>query len=88
MINHGVGEPVGWDAYFAMLFEKKHMIGGSALGEGVAVKGDVFGEVVSPTITGYILIRAESLEAAQEIARQSPVHRAGGTVEVFALVKS
>lgn len=87
MINHGVGTPENWDMYFTMLHQDGHMIGGSSLGEGIAVTDGVFSEARTPSITGYILIHAKDLESAKDIARQSPVHQAGGTVEVFPLIR-
>jgi hypothetical protein len=87
MINHGVGSPENWDKYFTMLFDNKHMIGGSALDHGISVNASVFSEAVSKTITGYIVFQAESLDKAKEIALKSPVHEAGGLVEIFTLVK-
>ncbi|WP_029247892.1 YciI family protein [Schlesneria paludicola] len=88
MINHGIGAPADWDTYFKMLRDHNHMMGGSALEPVVSVKESVFSEVSTPTITGYLLIQAESLERAKEIMALSPVHKAGGTVELFTLVRS
>lgn len=88
MINHGVGTSANWDQYFKMLREGNHLMGGSALEPVVSVKWAVFSDVRTPTMTGYILIRAESLERAKEIMVQSPVHQAGGTVELLMLVRS
>jgi hypothetical protein len=88
MINHGVGSPEKWDIYFKMLSENNHMIGGSALECGISLKESAFSEAISTTITGYIVIQAESLEKAKEVMEKSPIHAAGGTVELFTLVKS
>ena len=88
MINHGAGTAADWDQYFKMLRDQNHMIGGSALNQGISVKDAVFSNAITPTITGYLLIQAESLEKAKEIMALSPVHKTGGTVELFTLVKS
>ncbi len=88
MINHGVGTPENWDPYFKMLCDNNHMIGGSAVDHGISVKDSAFSNALTTTMTGYLLIQAESLEKAKEIMALSPVHKAGGTVELFTLVKS
>lgn len=88
LINHGKGTEGDWDAFFEMLNAGSHLIGGSSLGRGMAVRGGVFSEALSQTITGYIVIQAESLERAKEIALKCPVHQTGGTVELFTLVES
>lgn len=88
MLNHGSGSSADWDAYFQMLLDNRHMLGGSALAAGISLQGSQFSAPLSSTITGYLLIQAESLEQAKQIMFQSPVHKSGGTVEMFALVKS
>lgn len=88
LINHGVGSTEGWEQYFAMLHDQGHFIGGSALDYGLSVTGGHFAEPISRTITGYIVIQAKDLETAKSLAAQCPVHLAGGTVEVFTLVKT
>jgi len=88
MINHRTASTENWDEYFKMLREGSHMIGGSALDHGISLKEGVFTQAQSATITGYIVIQAEDLEAAKNIASQSPIHKAGGTVELFTLVET
>lgn len=88
LINHGSGTSEGWEAYFKLLHDRGHIIGGSALDYGLSVKDNIFSGPISPTVTGYIVIQAEDLETAKSLAVQCPVHVAGGTVEVFTLIKS
>lgn len=54
LINHGKGTKEMWDAFFKMLDEGNHLIGGSSLDPGVSVRAGAFSEAVSKTITGYI----------------------------------
>ena len=86
MINHGVGSPAHWDEYFKMLHDDNHIIGGSALDHGISLKEDSFGDPISKTISGYIVIQAKDIDAARRIMIESPIHKAGGTVELFTLV--
>jgi hypothetical protein len=71
-----------WPAYFARLRAAEAFEGGSAIGSGVCVSKA--GRVVSLTahLTGYIRVRAASLEAAQALVSGNPVYEAGGTVEI------
>lgn len=71
-----------------MLEEANGLIGDSALSQGVAVQGGSFSEAKSKTITGYIVIQAESLAKAKEIALRCPVQQSGGMVELSPLVLS
>ncbi len=88
LINHGKGTDEMWDVFFKMLGEGNHLIGGSALDHGIAAQAGAFSEALSKTITGYIVIQAESMERAKEIALACPVHQTGGTVELFTLIES
>ena len=88
MLNHGQGSPSGWEEYFSLLHRDGYMMGGSELGEGTAVTNAAAGPAISSTVTGYILIQAPDLETAKIIAEKCPVHRSGGTVEIFPLVRS
>lgn len=95
MLNHGIGlaNPNAvtldkWEAYIQLLQEKDYFVGGSSLDHGIALKDGLYGAPVTPALTGYILIQAESMEVARSLAWQSPLHHAGGTVEVFKLVEN
>jgi hypothetical protein len=86
MINHGVGSASHWDEYFKMLHDDGHIIGGSALDHGISLKSDNFTDPISKTITGYIVIQADDIDVAKRIMLESPIIKAGGTVELFTLV--
>ena len=88
MLNHRAGSTKDWDAYFKMLRDGGHMVGGSALDHGISVKDGIFGAPQSGSVAGYIVIQAEDIEAAKKIAAQSPVHQAGGTVDLFTLIQT
>ena len=87
MINHrDEGSSSGWDEFFEMLTVKGHLLGGSADVDGISVKNDAFSTESSDTV-GYIVIRADNLEAARQIMLKNPVHQAGGVVELFTLIE-
>lgn len=85
MINHGVGSPEDWEVYFDMLIGGDHLVGGSSLASGISLKGGQYAGAISESVTGYIVIQVENLEQAKEFMVKSPIHRAGGTVELFPL---
>jgi hypothetical protein len=88
LINHGKGTTEGWDAFFKMLCDNDHLIGGSSLDHGISVKNGTFSEAVLKTVTGYIVFQAKDFETAKNIALQCPVQQSGGVVELFTLVPS
>jgi hypothetical protein len=83
LINHGVGLPEKWDAFFTMLSEGGHMIEGSSLEHLMSIQGGVVSEDHSSAATGYTVFQAKDLTEAKEIMRQCPVHQNGGTVQLF-----
>jgi hypothetical protein len=85
MINHGVGAPEHWETYFDLLIGGDHLIGGSSLASGISLKDGRYAAAISESVTGYIVIQADSLEQARDLMIQSPIHQAGGTVELFPL---
>ena len=88
MINHGDAPRAEWDQYLAMLRDHQHLIGESAVGPGVSADHSLISKAATPTITGYLLIQAKTQEKAQEIMTLCPVHKHGGTVEIFPLIES
>ncbi len=77
-----------WAAYFAKLREAGAFQGGSAIGDGVCASKS--SRPVEPTrhITGYIRVRAASLQSARELLLGNPVYEARGTVEIRELPRS
>ena len=71
-----------WAAYFATLRASGQFDGGSVIGSGAAFrKGDAAHAAIT-ALSGYIRIRAESMEQAQKFLLGNPTYEAGGTVEV------
>jgi hypothetical protein len=79
----GAADPAHtWPAYFARLRAAGAFEGGSAIGGGVCVSRAGARADIARHLTGYIRLRAESLEAAQALLAGNPVYEAGGTVEI------
>lgn len=78
-------DPGAWDPYFARLRELGVFDGGSAIGTGAVYRKGADPASVTEQLTGYIRVRAESLEAARDLVQGNPVFEAGGTVEIRAL---
>jgi hypothetical protein len=71
-----------WPAYFAKLRAEDAFEGGSAIGGGECVSKSGRTVELTPQLTGYIRVRAVSLEAARALVEGNPVYEAGGTVEI------
>ena len=78
-----------WPTYFATLRRANAFEGGSAIGDGVLLtKGAPPKRDGVAPVSGYIRLRAESLEAACALVAGNPLYEAGGTVEVRELPRS
>ena len=71
-----------WPEYLAALHATGMFEGGSAMGDGICVSKEGPTTDVARHLTGYIRVRAESLEAAQAFLAGNPVYEAGGTIEI------
>jgi hypothetical protein len=77
-----------WPAYFARLREVGAFQGGSAIADGICVSKAGGEAEVARHITGYVRIRAASLDAARALLAGNPVYEAGGTVEIRELPRT
>lgn len=71
-----------WNRYFTMLNGSGAFEGGSSIGDGVCMSRVRPDKPVSAHLTGFIRVRAESLDAARSFVEGNPVYDAGGTVEI------
>ena len=83
LLMHGDAKGVGdWEAYLASLRARGVFDGGSSIGEGICCRKNGHVPETTRQLTGYIRMRAESLEAAKDLLAGNPVYEAGGTVEI------
>ena len=78
----------GWAHYLSALRASGNFEGGSAIGDGVCARKSAPVPAVASHLTGFIRIRAASLEAARTFLQGNPVFEAGGTVEIRELPRS
>ncbi|MCK7594661.1 hypothetical protein [Pseudomarimonas salicorniae] len=71
-----------WARYLSALRGSGCFEGGSSIGRGLSFKRGRPTQAASVNISGFIRVRAETLEAAARWVEGNPVHDAGGTVEV------
>jgi len=78
----------GWDGYLAKLRESGKFSGGSAIGSGLCVSK--FGEATDITayLSGYLKVRASSIEDAKKLLVGNPVFEAGGIIEIRELPRT
>lgn len=81
-------DPDRWDAYFAELNKTGAFQGGSSIGDGVCVSRSGSTTQITAHLTGYIRIRAGSLDEAMAMVAGNPVYETGGTVEIRELPRS
>ena len=82
MHDDAEADELAWEPYIEMLIERGSFQGGSAIGEGVAMrKAGAPGRLVSE-LAGFIRISAETLEQAKTLLAGNPLYEAGGTVEI------
>lgn len=74
-----------WSSYFARLRASGAFEGGSAIGPGEVVRKDGAARPTTNHLSGYIRIRADSLDDAKRLVRGNPVFESGGSVEVRTL---
>lgn len=77
-----------WAAYFTKLRQAGVFQGGSAIGDGVCVSKSTSVPGITPHLSGYIRVQAQSLSHARELVIGNPVFEAGGTVEIRELPKT
>ena len=76
-----------WGSYLAGLRASGSFDGGSSMGPGMRFRKGLDPLVVKGKLSGYLRIRARSLEEASGFLAGNPVFEAGGTVELRELVK-
>jgi hypothetical protein len=77
-----------WPAYITKLRQTGNFDGGSAMGEGVALRREGSPGPESSHLGGFIRIRAKDLEEAKELVVGNPVYECGGTVEIRELPRT
>lgn len=81
-------DEAAWGPYLAGLRASGRFDGGSAIGPGALVSKRAGVSPVSGTLTGYVRVRAESLEDARRFVEGNPVYESGGTIEIRELPRS
>jgi len=71
-----------WGAYISGLRQSGQFDGGSSIGMGERFRKGHTPLAANAELTGFIRVRAESMEDAQRFLVGNPTYEAGGTVEV------
>lgn len=77
-----------WGRYLEALQTSGRFQGGSAVGSGKCFALSGATREITARITGYILVKAASLDEARKLLEGNPVFEAGGTVEIRELPRS
>ena len=76
-----------WGRYLATLRASGSFDGGSSIGAGALYQKGLSPVSVSGGLSGFLRVRAHSLEGAACLLAGNPVFEAGGTVEVRVLLR-
>jgi hypothetical protein len=88
MHDDAEADDAAWEPYIETLIERGCFQGGSAIGEGVAMrKAGTPGRLASE-LAGFIRVSAETLDEAKTLLDGNPHYEAGGTVEIRELPES
>lgn len=87
--TQAANDPERWAQYLARLRSTGQFDGGSAIGAGERVRKHQPGQAATGGPSGFIRVRAASLQAAKEqFLAGNPVYEAGGTVDVRELPRT
>jgi hypothetical protein len=88
MHDDATGDEDDWQPYLDKLKQAGVFDGGSAIGDGVTARKGGASAPITAHLTGYIRIRAPSLDHAKELVAGNPHFEAGGTVEIRELPRT
>lgn len=75
-------DPAAWAAYLGRLQETGRFDGGSAIGPGACFRRAGPPAPGCAALTGFLRVRAASLDDARAFLEGNPTYEAGGTVEL------
>lgn len=81
-------DPDRWARYMTLLRGTEQFDGGSSMGLGERLRKGQPSQPCATELSGFIRIRAASLEEAKGFLSGNPVYEAGGTVEIRELPRS
>lgn len=76
-----------WASYLAGLRQSGQFDGGSSIGAGQRCRRGQAPQPVEAGVTGFIRVRAESLDEARRFLVGNPHYEAGGSVEIRELLR-
>ena len=88
-LMHGDADDEGsWETYLQTLKKTGSFEGGSAIGDGICVRKQGAAPSVTEHLTGYIRVKADSIEQAKALLAGNPHFEGGGTVEIRELPRT
>ncbi|HZV20475.1 MAG TPA: hypothetical protein VE986_02895 [Hyphomicrobiales bacterium] len=88
MHDDAIANEGAWEPYIQTLQRSGCFEGGSAIGDGVCARKSGAPAPVTTHLTGYIKVKANSLDQAKSMLTGNPHFEAGGTVEIRELPRS
>src|SRR5580704_7571763 len=75
-----------WEPYLGKLKQGGFLQGASVIGDGVCARKSGAPAPITEELTGYVMVRADSLDQAKSLLMGNPGFEAGGTVEIRELL--
>jgi hypothetical protein len=82
MHDDAVADDAAWQPYIAKLKRRGCFAGGSAIGDGLALRKSGKAGRLTHELAGFIRVTAKDLDEARTLLAGNPVYEAGGTVEI------
>jgi len=77
-----------WERYMEELQASGQFDGGSSIGHGAVFKKNCISQLTPLTVSGYLRVRAENMDAARKFLSGNPIFEAGGSVEIRELSRT
>ncbi|WP_120971360.1 YciI family protein [Comamonas sp. lk] len=81
-------DPQQWEQYLGQLRSSGQFDGGSSMAPGLRLRKSQADQPSANDLSGFIRVRAISLESAKQFLAGNPVYEAGGTVEIRELPRN
>ena len=82
MHDDAVADDSAWQPYIDKLKRRGCFVGGSAIGNGLALRKSGRAGRLTHELAGFVRVSAKDLDEACTLLAGNPVYEAGGTVEI------
>ncbi len=88
MHDDAIADDAAWQPYIEKLRRRGCFVGGSAIGDGLALRKSGKPGRLTRELAGFIRVSAKDIDEARTLLAGNPVYEAGGTVEMRELLQT